>query len=226
MPFRAARHIEPEILDDQSPEAAAPSLRDLIRINRFLGGHEVLRRALRRIGPPGQGWSLLDVGAGSADAAGIVHKEWPGVHIVSLDYRLHHVRNAPGQAIVADAFRMPFPPRSFDVVYSGLFLHHFPNEQVVGLLAAMRALARRWVIVNDLERHVLPWAFLPATRFLFRWHPVTLHDGPISVQAGFKAAELKDLATQAGLKEAVIRTHRPSFRLSLIAPGSGDTLRV
>jgi hypothetical protein len=56
----------PEILDDQTPEAGAASLCDLVRINRFLGGHEALRKALRRVAPAGA-FNLLDVGAAEGD---------------------------------------------------------------------------------------------------------------------------------------------------------------
>jgi SAM-dependent methyltransferase len=217
MTFRRTRLIEPEILDEQTPEQAAPSLRDLVRINKFLGGHEVLRQSLRRAVGKSQRFHFLDVGAGSGDAADIVRSLWPEATTVSLDYRLHHVRSAPGARVVGDAFQLPVRAASFDVVYCGLFLHHFTDESIVKLLAAMREASRQWVIVNDLERHVLAYWFLPATRWLFGWDPITLHDGPISVQAAFTATELKALAMRAGLASVQAQTHRPAFRVSLRA---------
>jgi SAM-dependent methyltransferase len=217
MMFRRKRLIRPEILDEQTPERAAPSLRDLVRINRFLGGHEVLRTLLRRAVQPGASFGFLDVGAGSGDAAAIVRNLYPKARTLSLDYRLHHVRSAPGARVVADAFHLPVRPGSFDVVYCGLFLHHFLDDAVVSLLTAMRNASCRWVLVNDLERHVLAYYFLPATRFLLRWDPITVHDGPVSVQAGFTREEMLRLAGSAGLRNAQVRMHRPAFRLSLIA---------
>lgn len=217
MRFRRSRWIQPELLDDQPPERAAPSLRDIVRINRYLGGHAVLRKAVSRAVGDKPAFRFLDVGAGSGDAAGIVRSSWPNAATVSLDYRHHHVRSAPAGRIVGDAFHLPVRPASFDVVYSGLFLHHFSDSDVVKLLAGMREASRGWVIVNDLERHFLSWAFLPATRWLFGWDPITLHDGPASVQASFTAAELKDLAARAGMPDADVRMHRPAFRLSLLA---------
>ena len=67
MGFRRSRFIQPEILDDQTPERAAPSLADIVRINRLLGGHEVLRKCLGSIVVPGERFSFLDVGAGSGE---------------------------------------------------------------------------------------------------------------------------------------------------------------
>src|SRR6188472_815450 len=41
---KSHRIIAHEILDEQTPERAKASLRDLVRINRYLGGHEALRQ--------------------------------------------------------------------------------------------------------------------------------------------------------------------------------------
>jgi hypothetical protein len=143
--------------------------------------------------------------------------------VISLDYRLHHVRNARPEQVVGDAFRLPVRERSVDIAYCGLFLHHFHDHDVVRLMSAMSGAARRFMIVNDLERHFLAWMFLPATRWLFRWDPITLHDGPISVQAGFTGSELRRLAARAGLTKADVRLHRPAFRVSLLADVQGKS---
>jgi SAM-dependent methyltransferase len=223
MVFRRGRIVEPEYLDHESPGRAEASLRDLVRINRLLGGHRVLREALEEVAPDRtEARTLLDVGAASGDAARIVAETRPRIRVTSLDYRAHHVHPAPGERILADAFRLPFRPRSFDFVYCGLFLHHFSNEQVMELLQSFGRVARRQVIVNDLERHVLPYYFLPATRPVFRWDPITLHDGPVSVQAAFTGSELAGLAQRAGLRNVQVRRYRPAFRLRLIAAPAGE----
>ena len=226
MPFRRTRFIAREILDDQTPERAAPSLADIVRINRLLGGHGVLRKRLREIVAPDEEFTFLDVGAGSGDAGEIVKRQHPNASVFSLDYRAHHLANARGHRIVADAFRWPTKPRAFDIVYAGLFLHHFTDSEVVQLLRNMTVAARRFVVVNDLERHVLPYYFLPATNWLLKWDPITLHDGMISVQAAFTAPEMRALAGQAGLESIAVRTHRPSFRVSMVAKVTDDKLRL
>lgn len=165
---------------------------------------------------------MLDVGAGSGDAAKVVHNAYPNSRVLSLDYRLHHVAGAPGGRVLADAFSLPFPDRSFDIVYCGLFLHHFENDAAVLLLRSFGRVARGFVIVNDLERHLLAYYFLPATRWIFGWDALTLHDGPVSVQAAFTAAELESLGRAAELKDPLVRTHRPAFRLCLVAKPAPD----
>lgn len=211
------RVILPEILDTQPPHAAHKSLQDLIRINRLGGGHEVLRKRLHELVQPAEAFTLLDVGAASGDMGRVILQAYRNSSVVSLDYQLEHLRLAPLPRLAADAFNMPFGPNSFDFVHCSLFLHHFPDDQVVTLLRSFRAIARRAVVLSDLERHVIAYHALPLTRWLFRWDPITLHDGPISVQAAFKADELQVLAEAAGFTDIAVQVHRPAFRLSLVA---------
>jgi 2-polyprenyl-3-methyl-5-hydroxy-6-metoxy-1,4-benzoquinol methylase len=213
--MRVIRH---ELLDEQTPGRAAASLRDLVRINRLLGGHKVLRNALQRVFKASEEeFTMLDVGAASGDMGRVVRARYPHARVTSLDYRAHHLLAADPPRVVAEVFRLPFPPASFDIIHCSLFLHHFENKIVTSILASFGQLARRHVIVTDLERNPLAYYFLPATRWLFRWDPITLHDGPISVAAAFRADELRELAVAAGLRDVEVRTHRPAFRLSLIA---------
>jgi 2-polyprenyl-3-methyl-5-hydroxy-6-metoxy-1,4-benzoquinol methylase len=215
-PLLAARRIEPELLDDTPPDQARRSLRDLVRINTVFGGHAVLKRTLATMLRSNEAFTMLDVGAASGDMGECVRRWYPRAAVTSLDYRMDHLTAAPPPRVVADAFAMPFREAAYDVVHCSLFLHHFENERVVELLGAFGRLARRFVVVTDLERHPLAYYALPLTRWLFRWDPITMHDGPISVAAGFRAQELRALAEAAGATGIRVRTHRPAFRLALI----------
>jgi SAM-dependent methyltransferase len=190
----------------------------LARINRYLGGYWVLRSVFAGLVKPQESFSVLDVGAASGDLGAKLRCLYPHVMVTSLDHRSVHLAQAAAPKLVADAFRLPFRPASFDFVFSSLFLHHFSNDDVVDLLTSFRSLARRAVLAIDLDRGPLAYHFLPATRWLFRWHEITVSDGQISVQAGFKEAELQTLAVQAGLGLAKVKTHRLWARLSLVAP--------
>ena len=212
----AGRVITPELLDGAPPLDAIPSLRDLVRINRYLGGYSTLRSMLRHLVKPTERFSLLDIGAASGDMGKVVLEGYPNARVISFDYKLNHLTPAPYPKLAGDAFALPFKDAAFDFVFSSLFLHHFDNAQVVTLLGGFRRTARRAVLATDLERGPLAAAFLPATAWLFGWHPITLHDGPVSVRAAFKRDELLELALAAGLPAAV-RVHRPWSRLSLIA---------
>jgi hypothetical protein len=212
------RSIVPEMLDHAPPEVARASLRDLARINRYLGGYLVLRKMFARVVQPGERFSVLDVGAASGDMGAAILRSFPSARVTSLDYKTDHLAQAAEPKVAGDAFHLPFRPASFDFVFSSLFLHHFTNEQVVELFTSFRSIARRAVLAIDLDRGPLAYYFLPNTRWLFGWHAITISDGQISVGAAFKKEELRTLAARAGLGQADVRVHRPWSRLSLVAP--------
>lgn len=218
VPVARERFIVPEMLDHAPPDVTRASLRDLRRINRYLGGYFVLRKMFAHLVGPNDSFSVLDVGAASGDMGAAIRRSFPGARVTSLDYKAHHLAQATDPKLAADAFHLPFRPRSFDFVFSSLFLHHFTDELVVELFASFRSVARRAVLAIDLDRGPLAYYFLPNTRWLFGWHDITISDGQISVEAAFKRNELEALAARAGLASAHVRVHRPWSRLSLVAP--------
>lgn len=210
------RLIEPEVLDHVTPEEARPNLADLVRINRLLGGHHVLRRSLRRLPSRENAPTFLDVGAASGDSAGVIRELFPASAVVSLDYNRTNIERAPHPKVLANAFELPFSVGAFDYVVCSLFLHHFQNEQIIDLLRNFYLTARQGVIVCDLERHILPYLFLPATKWLLGWNRITVQDGQKSVRASFRARELARLAKAAGITNVQIQVHHPAFRLSMV----------
>jgi SAM-dependent methyltransferase len=212
------RVIERELLDDLPPEQARNSLADLVRLNRDFGGYSSLQKLLDRATSPDESFSMLDVGSASGDMARRVAELRPRARVTVLDYIPHHLHGAPSPRVAADAFQLPFPAKSFDFVFSSLFLHHFTNERLATMLAGFRAVARRAVLAVDLERRMIPYYFVPATRAFLRWDPITAHDAPVSVAAGFRAAELAQLARAAGFSQADVRTHGFAYRVTLYAP--------
>lgn len=218
MSNNGGRVIVPELLDALPDGQGDRSLKDIVRINRYLGGYRVLDWTFAQMVRPGESFTVLDVGAASGDMGAAIQRRYPRARITSLDYKRNHLAKAGFPKLQGNAFQLPFAPASFDFVFNSLFLHHFPDSEVVSLLTGFRIVARRGVVAIDLERGPLGIHFVPATRWLFGWDRVTLFDAPTSVRAAFKRRELLGLAHRAGLASAVVRTHRPWARLSLIAP--------
>jgi SAM-dependent methyltransferase len=209
--------LKPEILDTLPYDQAQASLSDLVRLNRFWGGHGTLKRLLDEVAPRDEVFSFLDVGAASGDMGACVTRWYPQAQVTSLDYNPDHLRAGQGSRVAADAFHLPFKPHSFDFVFCSLFLHHFSDAQIVVLLAGFGMVARRSVLVIDLERNPIPYYFVPWTRWIFGWHPVTVNDAAISVEAAFHPRELEKLARQAGLRDPRAVVRRPAFRIAMAA---------
>jgi SAM-dependent methyltransferase len=218
------------------PEEIEAALRDIALVNRRLGGARTLLRALDpyvHAVPPGGVLDVLDVGTGGADLA--VAMESRGlsrgrtVRVTAVDRDPAAARVAARTAaaarhvlvVLADARALPFADRSFDVVTSSMFLHHFAEADAAALLASFAKVARRAVIVNDLERGALPWAFIAVAARLARRSALFVHDAPLSVRRGFTVSELRALARRAGSDRARV-TRRWPFRLALTLPAGGS----
>ena len=159
------------------------------------------------LGPPKHA-PILDVGAGDSRLAQRLQEELlrSGLQVkfVALDRRITHLRNGHPisctvPAVVADVFNLPFGENSFDVVMCNLFLHHFSGQSALNLLRRMAEVARDAVIVNDLERNLLPYLFIRVAFPLARSR-ITRFDGPASVRQAYTRGELRQLAESAGFR--------------------------
>jgi len=211
------RVLKPELLDTLPPEQARASLADLVRLNRYWGGHSTLRHLLAGVAGSGESFTLLDVGAASGDMGACVRQWYPAARVTSLDALESHLAACAPPRVAGDAFRLPFRTKSFDVVFCSLFLHHFTDEETVRLLAGFGAVARRAVLAIDLERNPVPYYFVPWTRWIFGWDPVTVNDARISVEAAFRPHEMVALASAAGLVDPTAQVFRPAFRIAMTA---------
>lgn len=214
------RAEDPELLDEGVPEIEAlRSLGDLRLVNRWLGGQRSLLRAVSPFLAEQQRPRLLDVGCGSADLPGLLVEKSAGrLQAFGVDLKLLHVQQAPPgvHRVVADVRHLPFAPLTFDVVTASLFLHHFNGSEVAATLRTLYALARRALVVNDLERARVPHTF---ARVVFPWvfrSRVSVSDGLLSIRRAFTAEELLAAFEEAGLPQ--VRIHREvPYRLVAIA---------
>ena len=209
--FTPDRVDTPELLDehDAPPSDVDRSLRDLRRINRYLGGRIIFLRMVRRFGSVD---SILDVGAGSGDNLEALR----GVTLrVALDFKIEHVRSAKALRVVGDAMRLPFRPASFDVVASAHFLHHFsPEENATFLREALRV-ARKGVAVNDTRRHYVPLLFVQLISALRLVGRITRFDAPASVRRGYTVPEARSVAARVAATRARVERVFP-WRLAIL----------
>jgi SAM-dependent methyltransferase len=212
-----------ELLDapDCPDELVRATLRDITVANRVLGGRRAaawgVSRLLRDV-EPGRALTLLDVGAGGGDIARhIARLASRRGHLVSPVLLDRHraaaaMSHATGCAsLVADVWRLPFAPRSVDLVLASQFLHHFSPAAAREILGHLNQIARVGVVIADLRRARIAALGIWLASFCFGFHPVTRRDGVTSVRRGFTPAELSGLLLSAGIQGTVVR--RPGYRV-------------
>ena len=219
-----------ELLDAPSPDPATlgRNLGDIRLINRALGWTAAVVRELSVL-TARHNWpafTLLDVATGSADIPLAVLR-WArrrnlrvaalagDLNAAVLAVAARQAARDPDLALVRfDALRAPFADRAVDVVTCSLTLHHFAPPDAVALLRELGRVARRALIVGDLERS---WpAYLGARLLVVALrNRMTHHDAPVSVLRAYTAEELRLLAAEAGLRGARVIRRFP-FRLELV----------
>lgn len=221
-----------ELMDDPRTDRATlhESLRDVRRINRALGWTAMVVRDLASVATPLglRDFTLLDIATGSADIplaiAGRTHRRGWRVTIIAGDLardtllaarRQIQLRGGEPIALVRfNALHAPFADRSVDIVTLSLALHHFPPNDAASILRELGRVARRALLVSDLERSWPGYLGARLLSLLLR-NPITHHDAPVSVLRAYTADELRGLAARAGLRGARV-TRRFPFRLVLV----------
>ncbi len=220
-----ARVDTPELLDlGMGTEAdVATNLREMWRINRYLGGLSALTSHLYpRLQHPNM--TLADLGTGSGHIphllAAWARQRQISLTILGLDVSHRNLgtvqKNGHVNFILADAGQLPFAKNQIDYFISSLFLHHLQPEQLVHLLRSTFHLARRGIIMSDLVRGWLPMAAFKLIQPIFARNFLTRHDGMVSIRRAYTPAELKTLAHMAGLSHIQVYTHFP-WRMTLVA---------
>jgi SAM-dependent methyltransferase len=204
----------------------AANLGEMARINRWLGGLPALTRYLYpRILAASGPVSVLDLGTGSADfpaqLAAWARARGRVVRVIAVDWAARNLAVARRQMragvslLQADALQPPLPAGGVDFVISSLFLHHFAPAAAAELLRGAARLARRAVIMTDLVRGRLPALVFHLVQPIFARHPLTRHDGALSIRRAYTPRELCALAAAAGLPSAEVTAHVP-WRMTLV----------
>jgi ubiquinone/menaquinone biosynthesis C-methylase UbiE len=224
------RSQKPERIDtgDYTTAEYDQFLIDIRLVNRFAGDNRALKKSLLREieSDDLQTFSVLDVGAGSGELLRVISKfaaiqrriaRLTGLELNprSAQSILEESQNYPEiNAIRSDALNLPFSNNSFDFVICSLFTHHLSDDQIIHSLREMSRVSKRKLIVIDLHRHPLAYAFYKVFCLAFRISQLVREDGSLSILKSFKLNELQKLAIEAGLLNANIKRSFP-FRLVL-----------
>jgi 2-polyprenyl-3-methyl-5-hydroxy-6-metoxy-1,4-benzoquinol methylase len=224
------RRLQLEIMDQPGLDPARHwhALRGLARLNWLSGSAGILWPPIRELAREIKSGPLriLDVACGGGDvsiglyrraaqAALAIQIEAADISQNALTYarRQAETAHAPIHFFQVDALAEDFP-KTYDVVFSSLFLHHLTDEQAVNLLRHIDSAARHMVLINDLARSRLGWTAAYVVTRMLTTSDVVHTDGPLSVEGAFTPEEALALAHQAGIHGATVARRWP-FRFML-----------
>ncbi|NOT47755.1 MAG: methyltransferase domain-containing protein [Acidobacteria bacterium] len=224
------RATKPERIDigDYTPEEYARFLREIRFIDQRLGDRSALEKTLladvERLDL--KEFSVLDVGAGTGELLGVIAEFARSGRrkavLAGLDLNTLSVHEIAAESrrydeilpIRGDALRLPFVDNAFDYAICSLFTHHLTDEQVPKVLTEMSRVARRGIVVIDLERSVKAWFLYQLFCFAYRISPLVRQDGSLSVRKGFRVDEFNELAAKLGFEDVSVTRSDP-FRVVL-----------
>ena len=208
-------------------------LREIARINRWLGGNRIVRQGLmhllRQLAPaPGQVIRIADLGCGGGD--GLRHlATWAtragfSLHFTGLDANAATIAYA--RTASADFPQITYQQANvledsstfegYDLVICSLFLHHLEEAEQIALITRLRQAGVKALLINDLQRGVLPWLLFRLVSRIFGLSPMSRHDGALSVRKAFHRRELVHLMQACGIDRFTIRW-KWAFRYQLTA---------
>lgn len=150
-------------------------------------------------------YSLLDVGFGAGDIpiklANWARQDGFELKILGIDidrrafeyvnnkYRDPHVsfRCAHTRDLIKENLK-------FDFVISNNVLHHLSNEELTDLLGDVTKIAKRLILINDIERSDLAYLAFKALTFSRFKNSFIVPDGLTSIKRSYTAGELKSVA--------------------------------
>ena len=215
--FTPARRMGHEVLDEPgvSSELVARSHTDIARANALFGGTRAVIARVRAIADRlPESPLIVDVGAGSGDILDAVchtlRRTGRRPRPVAVDIAVSlapAVRQRGSYFICGSIFALPLPTACADLVIAAQVVHHFPPEALSLVVAELNRVARHAVLISDLQRSWIAASGLWLASFPLGFHPVSRHDGVVSVLRGFAADELRSVIEQTTGTRASVQTH-------------------
>jgi len=224
------RATRPERMDEEQAggEELRQAYQHLRRLNGIFGAASPVRYGVNKLwheaGRP-KHLTVLDIGAGSGDVNRSLlrwsDRQGVELRITAVDSmseacdearRMYH--DEPRVSIEqANLFELPH--RCADIVTASQFVHHFLDSELPVVVSKLVHASRIGIVINDIHRHIVPWAAVWLTTRLISSNPYIRHDGPLSVAKGFRREDWRRLRDDLLLSEVEV-SWRPLFRYAVL----------
>ncbi|MDP5119970.1 MAG: methyltransferase domain-containing protein [Spirosomaceae bacterium] len=208
------RSYAAELLDNEHlpKEDLYQNLRELDFINRYLGGHDVVLKAIKKmlIGiSKTQQIHILEIGSGGGDNLRAI-ATWGKKHGYDFkltgvdlkqdctDFAVQQSKSYSIKFITCDYQKAPFEQIGKpDIVFNSLFCHHFTDEQLHSMLNWMNENTSIGYTICDLHRHRLAYYSIKFLTAVFSKSYLVKNDAPLSVLRGFSKNEIVKILNEA-----------------------------
>ena len=215
------RSTSPEIMDDfdLKGEELKKTLKDLDKVNRWLGGNKITI--------DGIDWLLknanfeaplkvIDVGCGNGsllkEVAQFGRKEAVKMELLGVDANIHSIdiakENTAGfpeiEFAALDVFSEEFRRRDVDIILCTLTLHHFSDGEIKELMQTFTEMAKLGVVINDLQRSKTAYYLFKAFCAAFISNEINRKDGLTSILRSFKKEDLEQYGNGLRVRKQII----------------------
>lgn len=224
------RSNQKELLDEPTiPRGLLyKNLRELDILNRTTGGHAISLKGIKQlITDHYKTYHIVDLGCGSGDTLRVI-ADWArannfqvrltgvDMNANAIDYLKDHCANYPEiTGIAADYQEYINNNDDIDILHCSLFCHHLNDDELLRLFTRIKEHVKTGFIINDLQRHWLPYYSAWIFTRLLNGTKLARNDGPISVLRGFKSVEIINLLAQASINNFSIQKKR-MFRFLIV----------
>lgn len=189
------RSREPEFIDLGSGHYTTQEYHDCLyqlgRIGKYLGANKAILKTFNTL--PYQIHSILDVGCGGGAFARQLAENFKNTQITGIDINPQAIELA--QKCNGDLKNLKFelrttpelnePPKSYDIVTATLVCHHLSDEQIIDFLKRAKLVARKCIIINDLQRSRLSYFGASILMPLFFPNRLVKNDSLLSIKKSF-----------------------------------------
>jgi len=201
---------DPELMD--RPQPVSPALRrdleNLRGLNRWFGAWRIVRKVLGPAMRQGGIVKIADLCSGSGDLPRLMVElgrqggteaivEAVEGHPATWQIGKEYCQHEAGITFIHEDVRTWEPAAPPDWIVCSLALHHFTGADALAILAKMHQLAKRGVLVADLERSWWATAGIYAASLFYR-EAMTVEDMRRSARAAFSWQELKWMTIASG----------------------------
>jgi hypothetical protein len=187
------RFVQPEILDGLPPcnIDAIASRRDLVKINSLMGNYRWIRARIKASTSTTES-RYLEIGAGDGTLAKQLRRHLPTGSYHALDQSSQPAAWPADFKWIATDLLQFRNYATYTHLIANLILHHFESDALKALGAQIQRSGLRQLIVCEPCRRPIHKLQLRAGKCI-GFNYVTLNDGCISVDAGFRGHELPEL---------------------------------